>query len=187
MGPIKCALLFSHTGTWLLQDYYYVCLNMCSYLHSSHSASALCEQNEERRVRGGWGRSVHLRHTERSHSQNQVMNTSVTQNAWRFCLKCAAQTSSCACWCRWFKEGRLLTDQEKYPTYSETRSGVLVLVIKNLTERDLGHYECEVGWEKIRKFPQQNFSLVLIIEVATRWRSLNTERCSVSITLLALV
>lgn len=46
---------------------------------------------------------------------------------------------------RWFKDGRLLTDQEKYQTYSELRSGVLVLVIKNLTERDLGHYECEVG------------------------------------------
>lgn len=46
---------------------------------------------------------------------------------------------------RWFKDSRLLTDQEKYQTYSELRSGVLVLVIKNLTERDLGHYECEVG------------------------------------------
>ncbi|XP_037642954.1 obscurin isoform X29 [Sebastes umbrosus] len=46
---------------------------------------------------------------------------------------------------RWFKEGRLLTDQEKYQTYSELRSGVLVLVIKNLTERDLGHYECELS------------------------------------------
>ncbi|XP_044224160.1 obscurin isoform X20 [Thunnus albacares] len=46
---------------------------------------------------------------------------------------------------RWFKDGRLLTDQEKYQTYSELRSGVLVLVIKNLTERDLGHYECELS------------------------------------------
>ncbi|XP_014826380.1 PREDICTED: obscurin isoform X18 [Poecilia mexicana] len=46
---------------------------------------------------------------------------------------------------RWFKDGRLLTDQEKYQTYSEVRSGVLVLVIKNLTERDLGHYECELS------------------------------------------
>ncbi|XP_068604975.1 obscurin [Brachionichthys hirsutus] len=46
---------------------------------------------------------------------------------------------------RWFKEGRLLTDQEKYETYSERRSGVLVLIIKNLTERDLGHYECELS------------------------------------------
>ncbi|XP_015254428.1 PREDICTED: obscurin isoform X8 [Cyprinodon variegatus] len=46
---------------------------------------------------------------------------------------------------RWFKDGRLLTDQEKYQTYSELRSGVLVLIIKNLTERDLGHYECELS------------------------------------------
>ncbi|KAF7650565.1 hypothetical protein LDENG_00123720 [Lucifuga dentata] len=46
---------------------------------------------------------------------------------------------------RWFKDGRLLTDQEKYQTYTELRSGILVLVIKNLTERDLGHYECELS------------------------------------------
>ncbi|XP_029581202.1 obscurin isoform X10 [Salmo trutta] len=46
---------------------------------------------------------------------------------------------------RWFKEGRLLTDQEKYQTYNESRSGVLVLVIKGPTERDLGHYECELS------------------------------------------
>ncbi|KAM9791323.1 obscurin isoform 11-T11 [Syngnathus typhle] len=46
---------------------------------------------------------------------------------------------------RWFKDGRLLSDQEKYQTYSELRSGVLVLVIKNVTERDLGHYECELS------------------------------------------
>uniref|UniRef100_A0AAV2JPG1 non-specific serine/threonine protein kinase n=1 Tax=Knipowitschia caucasica TaxID=637954 RepID=A0AAV2JPG1_KNICA len=46
---------------------------------------------------------------------------------------------------RWFREGRLLTDQEKYQTYSEMRSGVVVLVIKNPSERDLGHYECELS------------------------------------------
>ncbi|XP_035026919.2 obscurin isoform X45 [Hippoglossus stenolepis] len=46
---------------------------------------------------------------------------------------------------RWFKDSRLLTDQEKYQTYSELRSGVLVLIIKNLTERDLGHYDCELS------------------------------------------
>nr|XP_046176837.1 obscurin-like isoform X3 [Oncorhynchus gorbuscha] len=46
---------------------------------------------------------------------------------------------------RWFKEGRLLTDQEKYQTYTESRSGVLVLIIKGPTERDLGHYECELS------------------------------------------
>ena len=47
---------------------------------------------------------------------------------------CCLAVCSCS---RWFKDGRLLTDQEKYQTYSELRSGVLVLVIKNLTERDL--------------------------------------------------
>ncbi|KAA0704500.1 Obscurin [Triplophysa tibetana] len=46
---------------------------------------------------------------------------------------------------RWFKEGKLLTDQEKYQTYGEPRSGVLVLVIKNPGERDLGHYDCELS------------------------------------------
>ncbi|XP_073797122.1 obscurin isoform X8 [Danio rerio] len=46
---------------------------------------------------------------------------------------------------RWFKEGKLLTDMEKFQTYSEARSGVLVLVIKNPVERDLGHYECELS------------------------------------------
>ncbi|XP_077363922.1 obscurin [Festucalex cinctus] len=46
---------------------------------------------------------------------------------------------------RWFKDGRLLSDQEKYQTYSELRSGVLVLVIQNVTDRDLGHYECELS------------------------------------------
>ncbi|KAL1248368.1 hypothetical protein QQF64_021686, partial [Cirrhinus molitorella] len=46
---------------------------------------------------------------------------------------------------RWFKEGKLLTDLEKFQTYTEPRSGVLVLVIKNPGERDLGHYECELS------------------------------------------
>ncbi|TRY90214.1 hypothetical protein DNTS_005822 [Danionella cerebrum] len=46
---------------------------------------------------------------------------------------------------RWFKEGKLLTDQEKFQTYSEAQSGVLVLLIKNPNERDLGHYECELS------------------------------------------
>ncbi|XP_073686713.1 obscurin [Garra rufa] len=46
---------------------------------------------------------------------------------------------------RWFKEGKLLTDLEKFQTYTEPRSGVLVLVIKSPGERDLGHYECELS------------------------------------------
>lgn len=60
-------------------------------------------------------------------------------------ILCSPPTLFSGCYSRWFKDSRLLTDQEKYQTYSELRSGVLVLVIKNLTERDLGHYECEVG------------------------------------------
>uniref|UniRef100_A0A3B4AR94 Obscurin, cytoskeletal calmodulin and titin-interacting RhoGEF a n=1 Tax=Periophthalmus magnuspinnatus TaxID=409849 RepID=A0A3B4AR94_9GOBI len=61
---------------------------------------------------------------------------------------------------RWFREGRLLTDQEKYQTYSEMRSGVVVLVIKNPTERDLGHYECEVRPKYILfKDARCNFSI----------------------------
>ncbi|XP_058254104.1 obscurin isoform X8 [Hemibagrus wyckioides] len=46
---------------------------------------------------------------------------------------------------RWFKDGKLLTDQEKYQTYSEPRSGVVVFVIKNPGEKDLGRYECELS------------------------------------------
>ncbi|KAK3571997.1 hypothetical protein QTP86_021336 [Hemibagrus guttatus] len=46
---------------------------------------------------------------------------------------------------RWFKDGKLLTDQEKYQTYSEPRSGVVVFVIKNPGEKDLGRYECEMS------------------------------------------
>ncbi|KAJ0058803.1 hypothetical protein NL108_000491, partial [Boleophthalmus pectinirostris] len=61
---------------------------------------------------------------------------------------------------RWFREGRLLTDQEKYQTYSEMRSGVVVLVIKNPTERDLGHYECEVRLKYISTLC--NFSVLFV-------------------------
>uniref|UniRef100_A0A8C1K2L2 OBSCN n=1 Tax=Cyprinus carpio TaxID=7962 RepID=A0A8C1K2L2_CYPCA len=52
---------------------------------------------------------------------------------------------------RWFKDGKLLTDLEKFQTYSEPRSGVLVLVIKNPGERDLGHYELTEQETKIPK------------------------------------
>ncbi|KAF5903930.1 obscurin isoform X3, partial [Clarias magur] len=46
---------------------------------------------------------------------------------------------------RWFKGGKPLLDQEKYQTYSEPRSGVVVFVIKGPGEKDLGHYECELS------------------------------------------
>ncbi|XP_069047282.1 obscurin isoform X17 [Lepisosteus oculatus] len=45
---------------------------------------------------------------------------------------------------RWTKDGILLTDQEKYQTFSEPRSGVVVLVIKTPGESDLGRYQCEL-------------------------------------------
>ncbi|XP_041100613.1 obscurin isoform X14 [Polyodon spathula] len=45
---------------------------------------------------------------------------------------------------RWYKDGKLLTDKSKYQTFSEARSGVLVLVIKEPGEGDLGQYECKL-------------------------------------------
>ncbi|XP_025067418.1 obscurin isoform X17 [Alligator sinensis] len=45
---------------------------------------------------------------------------------------------------RWFKDDALLTDPSKYQTFSEPRSGVLVLVIKNPSKEDVGYYECEL-------------------------------------------
>ncbi|XP_019363471.1 PREDICTED: obscurin [Gavialis gangeticus] len=45
---------------------------------------------------------------------------------------------------RWFKDDVLLTDTTKYQTFSEPRSGVLVLVIKNPSKEDVGYYECEL-------------------------------------------
>ncbi|XP_029444171.1 obscurin isoform X11 [Rhinatrema bivittatum] len=45
---------------------------------------------------------------------------------------------------RWYRDGALLTDPNKFQTYSEPRSGILVLVIKNALQEDLGYYECEL-------------------------------------------
>ncbi|XP_030053285.1 obscurin isoform X2 [Microcaecilia unicolor] len=45
---------------------------------------------------------------------------------------------------RWYRDGALLTNPDKFQTYSEPRSGVLVLVIKNELQDDLGYYECEL-------------------------------------------
>ena len=53
-------------------------------------------------------------------------------------------------------------DQEKYQTYSEPRSGVLVLVIKGPTERDLGHYECEVRRPPHHQHPHSEWWVVNI-------------------------
>nr|XP_020671401.1 obscurin-like [Pogona vitticeps] len=45
---------------------------------------------------------------------------------------------------RWYKDGNLLTDPNKHQSFSEPRSGVIVLVIKNACKDDTGYYECEL-------------------------------------------
>ncbi|NWU69254.1 OBSCN protein, partial [Pterocles burchelli] len=45
---------------------------------------------------------------------------------------------------RWYKDGVLLKDTSKYQTFSEPRSGIIVLVVKNPSNEDMGHYECEL-------------------------------------------
>ncbi|NXB07632.1 OBSCN protein, partial [Cnemophilus loriae] len=45
---------------------------------------------------------------------------------------------------RWYKDGVLLKDTSKYQTFSEPRSGIVVLVVKNPSNEDMGHYECEL-------------------------------------------
>ncbi|NXU09297.1 OBSCN protein, partial [Pardalotus punctatus] len=45
---------------------------------------------------------------------------------------------------RWYKDGVLLKDTSKYQTFSEPRSGIVVLVVKNPSDEDMGHYECEL-------------------------------------------
>ncbi|NXO22164.1 OBSCN protein, partial [Cisticola juncidis] len=45
---------------------------------------------------------------------------------------------------RWYKDGVLLKDTSKYQIFSEPRSGIAVLVVKNPSNEDMGHYECEL-------------------------------------------
>ncbi|NXU63045.1 OBSCN protein, partial [Horornis vulcanius] len=45
---------------------------------------------------------------------------------------------------RWYKDGVLLKDTSKFQTFSEPRSGIVVLVVKNPSNEDMGHYECEL-------------------------------------------
>uniref|UniRef100_A0A8D2N6B4 OBSCN protein n=1 Tax=Zonotrichia albicollis TaxID=44394 RepID=A0A8D2N6B4_ZONAL len=51
---------------------------------------------------------------------------------------------------RWYKDGVLLKDTSKYQTFSEPRSGIAVLVVKNPSNEDMGHYECEVSSERFK-------------------------------------
>ncbi|NXS75356.1 OBSCN protein, partial [Pandion haliaetus] len=45
---------------------------------------------------------------------------------------------------RWYKDGVLLKNTSKFQTFSEPRSGIVVLVVKNPSNEDMGHYECEL-------------------------------------------
>ncbi|KAG7230719.1 hypothetical protein INR49_019532 [Caranx melampygus] len=45
---------------------------------------------------------------------------------------------------RWLKDGRELTDQQKYSILNDARSGILCLTVNSSTEADIGQYECEL-------------------------------------------
>ncbi|NWI68289.1 OBSCN protein, partial [Todus mexicanus] len=45
---------------------------------------------------------------------------------------------------RWYKDGVMLKDTDKYQTFTEARSGMIVLLVKNPSNEDMGHYECEL-------------------------------------------
>ncbi|XP_039666657.1 obscurin isoform X10 [Perca fluviatilis] len=45
---------------------------------------------------------------------------------------------------RWLKDGRELTDQQKYVILNDARSGILCLTVISATEADIGQYECEL-------------------------------------------
>uniref|UniRef100_A0A8D0G5B5 Obscurin, cytoskeletal calmodulin and titin-interacting RhoGEF n=1 Tax=Sphenodon punctatus TaxID=8508 RepID=A0A8D0G5B5_SPHPU len=67
---------------------------------------------------------------------------------------------------RWYKEGELLADSSKHQIFSEPRSGVIVLVIKNPSKEDMGYYECEVSalTEQETKVPKKT---IIIEETIT--------------------
>ncbi|XP_059196374.1 obscurin [Centropristis striata] len=45
---------------------------------------------------------------------------------------------------RWLKDGRELTNQQKYFILNDARSGILCLTVISATEADIGQYECEL-------------------------------------------
>ncbi|XP_020557934.1 obscurin isoform X4 [Oryzias latipes] len=49
---------------------------------------------------------------------------------------------------RWLKDGKELTDQQKYTIVSDARSGILSLTVVGATEADIGQYECEL-WNEL--------------------------------------
>ncbi|XP_026160421.1 obscurin isoform X2 [Mastacembelus armatus] len=45
---------------------------------------------------------------------------------------------------RWLKDGRELTDHQKYSIVNDARSGILCLTVLSATEADIGQYECQL-------------------------------------------
>ncbi|XP_024909236.1 obscurin, partial [Cynoglossus semilaevis] len=48
---------------------------------------------------------------------------------------------------RWLKDGKELTDQQKYLIQNDSRSGILSLTVIRATAADIGQYECELSNE----------------------------------------
>ncbi|KAM9848902.1 obscurin [Aulostomus maculatus] len=48
---------------------------------------------------------------------------------------------------RWLKDGKELTDEQKYSISNDARSGILSLTVMRATEADLGQFECELSNE----------------------------------------
>ncbi|CAI5639462.1 unnamed protein product [Oreochromis niloticus] len=49
---------------------------------------------------------------------------------------------------RWLKDGKELTEQQKYLIMNDARSGILSLTVVGATEADIGQYECEL-WNEL--------------------------------------
>ncbi|XP_030583398.1 obscurin [Archocentrus centrarchus] len=49
---------------------------------------------------------------------------------------------------RWLKDGKELTDQQKYLIVNDARSGILTLTVIRATDADIGQYECEL-WNEL--------------------------------------
>uniref|UniRef100_A0A672TQ42 Obscurin n=1 Tax=Strigops habroptila TaxID=2489341 RepID=A0A672TQ42_STRHB len=76
---------------------------------------------------------------------------------------------------RWYKDGVLLKDTSKYQTFSEPRSGMVVLVVKNPSNEDMGHYECEVSTEKFKDLLSDTTWVEFILLGESRCMRLVTE------------
>lgn len=96
------------------------------------------------------GYSVYLLHTHYSTTTNQVWQNrgcAVTEQFLLcvfFFLVIVYINCSYIWFRRWLKDGKELTDHQKYVILNDARSGILCLTVISATEADIGQYECEV-------------------------------------------